>query len=211
MKRHLGWLPVLALAAVSCSGTSGSRSGRDAGGWRRLFDGKTLAGWHGDPAVFSVRDGAIVGRANMIKENTFLASDEAFADFVLRLKFQLASADGNSGVQFRSEWNEGHVKGYQADIGPKWWGALYEERGRGLLVKADQDQVKNVLRVDGWNDYEISARGHEIVLTLNGLVTARYTDTDEQLRRGKGIFAFQAHAGYDMEVRFKDVEIREIP
>ena len=25
------------------------------------------------------------------------------------------------------------MKGYQADVGPGWWGKLYEENGRGLL------------------------------------------------------------------------------
>lgn len=200
----------LALLAASCAGPSGSRGGAPAGGgWRPLFDGKTLSGWHGDPAVFSVRDGMIVGRADHIKENTFLASDAEYGDFDLRLKFQLVNAAGNSGVQLRSDWNGGRVRGYQADIGKGWWGSLYEERARGMLAKADVEAVEKVVRPDGWNDYLISARGNQIVLTLNGLETVRFTDTDAAARRMKGILAFQTHQGFDMEVRFKDIEILE--
>lgn len=212
MRRSIRWLPVIALAAASCSGTSGSKGAETgAGGWKRLFDGRTLAGWHGDPAIFSARDGMIVGRADRIQENTFLASDEAYGDFVLRLKFQLVNGAGNSGVQFRSEWNGGRVTGYQADIANRWWGSLYEERARGHLANADEALVQKVLHPKGWNDYEISAHGNEIVLKLNGLVTARFVDTDEKARRMKGIIALQAHAGFDMEVRFKDIEIQTGP
>jgi len=33
----------------------------DHSGWTQIFDGKTLANWDGDPSVWHVEDGAIVG------------------------------------------------------------------------------------------------------------------------------------------------------
>src|SRR5687767_8881840 len=44
-------------------------------GFEPIFDGKTLAGWDGDPAFWKVADGAIVGQSspeNAVKENTFI-------------------------------------------------------------------------------------------------------------------------------------------
>ena len=56
-------------------------------------------------------------------------------DFRLSVQVKLVKNEGNSGIQFRSiELADGEMKGDQADIGPGWWGKLYEENGRGLLV-----------------------------------------------------------------------------
>jgi len=33
----------------------------DHDGWTQIFDGKSLSGWDGDPDVWHVEDGAIVG------------------------------------------------------------------------------------------------------------------------------------------------------
>ena len=46
-----------------------------AGEPQQLVNGKDLAGWEGDPGIWSVEDGAIVGRLTAerpIKQNTFL-------------------------------------------------------------------------------------------------------------------------------------------
>jgi hypothetical protein len=54
---------------------------------------------------------------------------------------------------------EGDVKGYQADIGPGWWGKLYEEHGREIIsAKSGEPFVK----VDDWNEYEVVAVGSKI-------------------------------------------------
>ena len=72
-------------------------------GFRLLFNGKSLDGWDGDPQLWSVRDGAIVGSTEgvKLKHNTFLAYKENFSNFVLRLQLKLRNH--NSGVQFRSQ------------------------------------------------------------------------------------------------------------
>ena len=43
--------------------------------WESLFDGKTLKNWDGNPAFWSVKDGAITGQTtkeNPTKGNTFI-------------------------------------------------------------------------------------------------------------------------------------------
>ncbi len=166
-----------------------------------FFNGRDLTGWQGDRALWSVENGEIVGRTAGLKENEFLKSDLAFGDFRLRVQVNLVNNAGNSGVQFRSEaLPDGLVRGYQADIGPGWWGKLYEEHGRGLLWnKSGEQHLK-----PGWNTYEIQAIGSKIRTWLNGQLCVDLEDTGGARR---GIFALQLHSGDATEVHFKDFEI----
>ncbi len=52
--------------------------------WVALFDGKTLDGWQGDAAIWSVEDGEIVGRTTPeTNRTTYLHRDGVFDDFEL--------------------------------------------------------------------------------------------------------------------------------
>jgi len=122
-----------------------------------FFNGKDLTGWSGDASLWSVENGEIVGKTAGLPKNQFLFSDLLAGDFRLTLKIKLVANQGNSGVQFRSELLPGgEARGYQADVGPGWWGKLYEENGRGLLAEpASAPRV----RPGEWNRYVIEARG----------------------------------------------------
>lgn len=168
-----------------------------------FFNGKDLTGWDGDKEVWSVQDGAIVGKSEKgLKSNNFLTSTVAVEDFKLSLKVKLTPNDANSGIQFRSERIEGgEMRGPQADIGKGWWGKLYEESARGLLAKEDGD--KHVKPGD-WNDYVIEARGPKVKIWINGQLV---TDiTDEKLAK-RGLVGVQVHSGGPTEVRFKDIKL----
>ncbi|MEY4383512.1 MAG: hypothetical protein RI995_1054, partial [Bacteroidota bacterium] len=44
-------------------------------GFKKIFDGKTLDGWEGDPTYWRVENGSIVGEitpATVLKRNTFI-------------------------------------------------------------------------------------------------------------------------------------------
>ena len=113
-------------------------------GFESLFNGETLDGWNGDPALWRVENGAITGTStdeNPLAHNQFLIWDGEVGDFVLRLQFRIADRGaGNSGIQYRAkrypDAGEWVVGGYQADIERtnKYMGILYEERGRGILA-----------------------------------------------------------------------------
>ncbi len=166
----------------------------------RLFDGKTLAGWKGDPKLWSVENGEIVGRTKGLEKNEFLVGELLCSDFRLELDVRLVKDEGNSGVQFRTAPREdGEVVGCQADVGAGWWGKLYEENGRGLLVDKEQPIEK-----DGWNHYAIEARGAHVKLTLDGKVCA---EVDDAKIAREGIFALQLHSGGPTEVRFRNLAL----
>jgi hypothetical protein len=106
-------------------------------GFTAVFDGKTLNGWEGDPAYFTMRDGVLtVGSDQPIPRNSFLILKEPYADFELRYSYRWATKEGNSGIQFRSGIAEGHfaLAGMQANLTPiiastERFGMLYEELG----------------------------------------------------------------------------------
>lgn len=172
-----------------------------------LFNGQDLSGWEGDERLWLVENGEIVGRSPGISENVFLATNERFEDFRLNLEVRLVDNQGNSGVQFRSEREQGSTEmiGYQADIGPTWWGNLYDEsRRRENLAVADAAFMEKLIRKDDWNQYEIRALGPAIRLTINGRRTVEYVETDESVPR-TGRIALQIHSGPPLEVRFRNL------
>jgi hypothetical protein len=77
-------------------------------GYISIFDGKTLAGWDGQPGLWRVEDGAIVGETakGMFTQwafpNTFLIYRAVTAkDFDLKLEIKVEKG-GGSGIQYRS-------------------------------------------------------------------------------------------------------------
>jgi putative membrane-bound dehydrogenase-like protein len=167
-----------------------------------FFNGKDLTGWDGDPKLWKVEKGEIVGTSPGIKKNAFLRSQMLATDFRLTLKVKLVPNKENSGVQFRSAaLPDGDVKGPQADVGAGWWGKLYEEHGRGLLWKKSGEKF---VKVDGWNEYVIEANGSRVRTWLNGNLCV---DLDDPALARRGIFALQIHSGGPMEVRFKELKL----
>jgi hypothetical protein len=195
---------------------------------KMIFNDRDLTGWEGDPKIWSVEDGAIVGRTTAeepIKNNTFLIwKDGELGDFRLTLEYQIEG--GNSGVQYRSKVDDPEkwiVGGYQADIDskPVYTGILYDERGRGILAKrgervtigrdgkpmatrfADADELMKSVKSDGWNEYVIEARGPHLRHTINGKLMSETTDNDAEKSVASGILALQVHQGPPMTVRFR--------
>src|ERR1019366_8035371 len=118
-------------------------------GFQPLFNGKNLDGWDGDPRMWSVRDGMIVGRTEGVtmSDNSFLLSKQPYRNFILRAEMKLRNH--NSGVQFRSEalanWV---VRGYQADAAQdNYWGNIYDEKGRGTLVDGWEGKAAGLERL----------------------------------------------------------------
>jgi putative membrane-bound dehydrogenase-like protein len=171
-----------------------------------FFNGKDLTNWDGDKEVWSVENGEIVGKTEKgLKRNNFLKSTFDVTDFKLTLKVKLTPNEGNSGIQFRSVPIEGgEMRGPQADIGKGWWGKLYEESARGLLVKEGGEKH---VKEGEWNEYVIEAVGSKVKMWINGQQVCDYED--EKLAK-RGQIAVQVHSGGPMEVRFKEIKLEVI-
>lgn len=177
-----------------------------------FFNQTDLQGWYAkDMNLWSVENGAIVGTSGdaKIKGNQFLYSKIPVKNFRLKLKVKQVPYSANAGIQFRSTELKpsGQAVGYQADVGKGWWGSLYHEHGRGILVRNEDSSEKHVHR-EGWNDYEILAVDHRIWLAVNGRITVALEDPDGELT---GLLALQIHGGPAQRVTYKDLELTHNP
>jgi len=180
------------------------------GGFKPLFDSKTLNGWEGDPRLWKAENKSIVGSTDgvTLQDNTFLIyRKKEFANFHLKAKVKLRNH--NSGIQFRSEELPNFVvKGYQADMAEgNWWGSIYDEKGkRGVIVNGWKDKAEKVVRPTGWNEVEVRCEGDHIQVFVNGLLTSDLHDSAKL----SGIIALQLHKGPGMQAEFRELLIKEL-
>ena len=144
----------------------------DSAGWRRLFDGRTLAGWRGfrsdtAPAGWVARDG-ILARTGAGGD---IMTVDQFGDFELELEWRI-SEGGNSGIMYRvTEEAEAPY-----ETGPEMQ-VLDDERhsdGKSQLTSAGSlfglyPAPREVVRPAGeWNEARIVADSTHIEHWLNG-------------------------------------------
>ncbi len=195
---------VLAAVTLACASESEE-------GFKPLFDGKTLNGWHALPGgTWQVKDGVIVGTSDKAeRRHGLLVSDKTYSDFIVRFKFRVVT--GNSGFYFRSVKVQEAVgvHGFQAEVDNSLnVSGLYETGGRAWVARPDPELIKKIHRPGKWNEMSITAIGRNVLVHLNGKKTVELKDDPGRL---EGHFALQLHGGMDMEVMFKDIEIRCLP
>ena len=199
-------------------------------GWQALFNGKDLTGWSGDPRLWRVEDGVLIGETDdagrKINANSFLIWQGGEpGDFELEFQARV-TGNNNSGVQYRSrvvdpaKWIVG---GYQMDLHPQatYLGMLYEEKGRGIACQrgqrvklGDTPEVTASLEVPAvdlavWNSYRIVAQGQMLSHFINGKLAAEIQDVQPEKRAAKGVIALQVHAGPAMKTEFKNLRIQQ--
>lgn len=206
-------------------------------GFKRIFDGKTLAGWKApDMSYFSVQDGAITGEAtpkHLPPYNQFIVWEGGrVRDFDLRFRFRIVGTKANSGMQFRSAVKDkGLVHGYQADIGMTGTilGGIWDEYGtrnslaaRGESVVIDEDGKRNVTRfatadelvagvnLAAWTDYRVVAQGPHIVLEINGRKVSELVDRERGKAAAEGVLAMPI-IPEPMRVQYKDLRLKVLP
>ena len=148
-----------------------------------LAGGKTLSG------VWTVEDGALVGRAT--DEMAWILFEGDYADFEVEFEFETPTPS-NGGLQFRSHWLpvlplvegvaplEGphQMYGYQANIETRERGAtgrLVDENGRGALAQASAEATRTVKQKTS-NTLRVVAQGNVIEIYLNGALANRTED-----------------------------------
>ncbi len=184
-------------------------------GWENLFNGKSLDGWElkclpkdREKVFWKVKDGVI--ECNSIGQPdhnyVWLMNENNYADFDLHLDFQIfKSSDGNSGVQFRSRFDDsetaragGWLSGPQADIHPPApfrAGLIYDETdgvNRWIYPSlpnwkiSEADVPESALQTElvyadddrsNWNTMEIVCEGMKIRTFVNGKLVTNFDAT----------------------------------
>jgi len=202
-------------------------------GFKPLFNGKDLSGWDGNPELWSVEEGCIVGRTTgpeQLAYNQFLIwRGDSPQNFELRA--MVKQTGNNTGIQYRSrelpEVGKWSVGGYQCDIHPTPVNnaMVYGEKAGGILVQNGQNMVIDpkgkqwlvsqgepvAVDVAEWHEYTIVAQGNHLIHKVDGQTTIELRDFDEKTRAREGLLAFQIHRGPAMTVQIKDVMIKPLP
>lgn len=192
----------LALTALGFSaGSLVSKAVSQEAGWITLFDGKSLDGWDQvGESNWRVEDGAIVVDKMAGKEAGYLVSKNSYKNFVVRVEFW-PSDNANSGIYFRCLDSKKITDRtcYEANIFDQRPDPSY---GTGAITR--YVEVDPMPKAAGkWNTYEVTAKGRDITVVLNGQTTAK-------LRNGmfdEGPIALQHGAG---AIKIRKVEIKPL-
>lgn len=147
--------------------------------WTTLIDGsKGLDNWIqvGD-ANWRAEDGAIVADKG---KNSFLLSKNAYRDFQIRAEFW-AAPDANSGIYMRCSDTKNMTDRncYEANIFDQRPDPTY---GTGAIVHRGAVPANAYKTAGKWNTYDITVKGNEITVLLNGVQTAKVTN--DELKEG---------------------------
>ena len=174
-------------------------------------------GWTFDEDWMTIEDGVLIAGSmdKPIPKTMYAAHDKAYYNFELRAQVKaIGPEQTNGGIQFRSSYDAktGAMAGYQADMGHKYWGRLYDQsRGRGLLGQYEKDvDLKQDIHWDGWNDYVVRCEGPRIRIWINGKLFTDYTEANEKFIEAKGVIGLQLHGGPASVRLYRKIRIKEL-
>ena len=196
------WATITSALLVSAFAAAGTAVGQSGSGWTALFDGKTIGDWDRTGETnWRVEDGAIVADKKPEKGTAHLVTKNKYKDFQIYAEFW-ASDDANSGIFIRcaDPKSIGAKTCYEVNIFDQRKDPTY---GTGSIVYFAE--VNPMPKAGGkWNTFEITAKGRQITVLLNGQKTV-------ELHNGmfeEGPFTLQYGSGV---VKFRKVAVKPLP
>jgi hypothetical protein len=191
-------LLVIAVAVVGCA----QMSAMTGTGWVTLIDGpKGMENFNQVGTTnWAVVDGVLQADKRTSKTPAYLVTKKSYTDYEIRVEFW-ASHDANSGIYMRCKDPKkiADTSCYEVNI--------FDQRkdpafGTGGIVYFAA--VPPIYKAGGkWNVYEITAKGPNLTVKLNGvqtvqLVNKKYKSGPIALQHGQGV------------IKFRKVQIREL-
>jgi hypothetical protein len=184
-------LIVAALAAVNLAPPAASQTGE---GWVTLLDGKNMGDWNKvGETNWRLEDGAVVADKKTSQDAAHLVSKVPYKDFQMYVEFW-ASDDANSGIFLRcQDANKITDRScYEVNIFDQRKDPTY---GTGGIVNFTE--VNPMPKAGGkWNTFEITAKGRQVSVILNGQKTAElhnglFAEGPFTLQHGSGVIKFR--------------------
>jgi hypothetical protein len=223
--KRVNGIPFLILAILAGVFGAAASPAADSGGFKDLFDGKSLEGWKAyandgpevgwDKSAFSVKDGMLYCSGK--GPDYWIVAPGTYADVTLKLEYKL-TGNANSGVFLRVPGNarpaftgfEVQILGdHGDDPSSHSCGAIYD-----VLTP-----MRDMNRPSGeWNQYEITNKGSQIVVILNGfkVIDADFSQLTEPIGKfsfpysqlpKQGFIGLQNHGG---EIWFRNIQIKTL-
>jgi hypothetical protein len=209
------------LIALACCGVFAAAHAAESA-WISMFNGKDLAGWKSNeetPGVFYVTEGVL--KVNGGRAHLFYVGPDGNANFKnFEFKAKVLTTPGsNSGIYFHTKYEDKGWPslGFECQVNTthadrKKTGGLY-----GVLDVNDNAPSKDF----EWCDYGIKVEGRHVVVSINGKVTADWTQPEnwdpkvslknmDGRKLGDGTIAIQGHDPKSTTF-YKDLFIRALP
>jgi hypothetical protein len=163
-------------------------------GWITLLDDKNMGDWDRvGETNWRMEGGAVVADKNTGKGAAHLVSKKSYKDFQIYAEFW-ASDDANSGIFLRCQdpAKPGDSSCYEVNIFDQRKDPSY---GTGAIVKFVE--VSPMPKAGGkWNTFEITAKGRDITVVLNGKETVKlrnglWAEGPITLQHGSGVIKFR--------------------
>jgi hypothetical protein len=173
-------------------------------GWVTLIDGETgLENWtRVGGANWRAEGGAIVADKSTTEGSSFLVTKNSYKDFEIRAEFY-AESNTNSGIFIRCT-NPGKIgadNSYEVNI---WDTRPDPSYGTGGIVNFAKVPVPIIYKAGGkWNTMEIKAKGAELTVLFNGVVTVNIQNS----KFAEGPFALQYAGG---PIKWRKVQVRPL-
>jgi hypothetical protein len=203
-------------------------------GFKNLFSGKDLKGWHisrtshqGTIGNFYVENGAITLKQNPYGQGGVLLTNKIFQDFELYIEVKIDSFC-NGGIFLRSTESG---QAYQIELAmPGGTGSLFGEAMQ-ISKPAEAKEISRVWKADDWNSFRIRMVGAipKISLWVNDVFMWEVTQpkNDFTAEAVEGMIGLQSHwtalyqpisGGFNMPGawrpgaahRFRNIAIKEI-
>jgi hypothetical protein len=210
--------PAIAPKTVSVDATA-----ENADGFAVLFNGTDLDGWVGDTKGYKVE--SIDGLPAIVCQpgGTNLFTKDVYADFELRLEFQL-TAGANNGIALRAPL-EGDPAwaGFESQVldntAEKYKG-LKDWQYHGSIYGVTAATATALKPVGEWNSQTITMKGKRVTIVLNG-VTIVDVDLDKAAPEGKtvagekvgGLTRTEGHIGFcghGDRVAFRNIRVKRM-
>ncbi len=199
MKHLVTWMVTLTCSAFSLMGCTSmpTATAPTEPGWEVLVGGAHMNEWN------------VIGNANWRVQRGvlqaelgagYLVSKKSYRDFQIKAEFW-ADDDANSGIFIRLSDPKVVTadNAYEVNIFDKRPDPSY---GTGAIV--NYSKISPMPKAGGrWNVYEITAKGDQLKVTLNGVVTADIRDT----KFASGPIALQSAGG---TIKFSKVWIKTL-
>ena len=217
MLRTFCYVGIVSFLLLTCAGALAKEVADEV----ELFNGRDLEGWTHeltDPdvpmdAVWSVRDGVLVCKGEPV--GYLVTKKNGFADYVLTLDWRWPGKPGNNGVLIHSStprtlgiWPKSlEVQLGNGDAGDFWIIGTTIEIEDAEKRRTDR---RHLNLTDGsekppgeWNTMEITARGSDVTVKVNGELVNHCTNTSET----KGAIALQSEGA---EIEYRNIKLRKL-
>jgi hypothetical protein len=201
LRGGLGVAAGLVLVAAATLGPTQRSAAQSGPGWTVLLDDKTMGEWDKvGESNWRLENGAVVADKKTSEGPAYLVGKEKYKDFVVYAEFW-ASDDANSGIYFRCQDAKKITDRscYEANIFDQRKDPTY---GTGAITNFVE--VSPMPKAGGkWNTFEITAKGRQITVVLNGRKTAELNNN----MFPEGYLALQHGAGV---IKFRKVAVKRL-